>query len=317
VQTIEEKKFLKTQLNKPWLHFLILGIAFYQVQATVFPEPKTVIGPLSESVQDALQQQWLTRFGNLPTAKQKTKMIADELDRDLLIQRALELRLHLQDSIVYDQLIRNMRFLDTNTQKTPGELFQVALDIRLHLGDEVVKRRLIEKMKQRLLLINPPVDVSQTKISAAFITHKHQFYRSPVYSFAHIFINPERETELESVIKTIQDQRLNATTARYLSSPFMSGYEFQAQTTEQLARSFGTLFVSDLTKADPIVGQWHGPIRSSFGWHYVWVSAIEPGRDARLEEVAGQLRRSLEVTAREQALQIAIADLRADYEVRQ
>ena len=143
---------MKARLNRPWLHFLIVGVVFYQVQAIVFPEPKTVIGPLSESVQNALQQQWLTRFGNLPTAKQKTKMIADELDRDLLFQRALELHLHLHDSIVFDQLIRNMRFLDVrHRQKTSAELFQVALDMRLHLGDEVVKRRLIERMKQRLL----------------------------------------------------------------------------------------------------------------------------------------------------------------------
>ena len=303
-------------LHKPWLHFLVLGSVFYQIQITVFPEPKTVIGPLSESVHNALQQQWLTRFGNLPTAKQKTKMIADELDRDLLFQRALELHLHLHDSIIFDQLIRNMRFLDADTKKTSTELFQVALDMRLHLGDEVVKRRLIEKMKQRLLIINPPAEVSKAQINNEFVARQYQFYRSPRYSVSHIFISPDREAELDSVIKTIQDQRLNAKTARYLSSPFMSGYEFQAQTTEQLARSFGTVFMSDLTEADPTVDQWHGPIHSSFGYHYVWVSAIEPARDARLEEVAGQLRRSLEVTAREQALQSAIADLRADYEVR-
>ena len=109
---------MKARLNRPWLHFLIVGVVFYQVQAIVFPEPKTVIGPLSESVHNALQQQCLTRFGNLPTAKQQTKMIADELDRDLLFQRALELHLHLHDSIVFDQLIRNMRFLDADTKKT-------------------------------------------------------------------------------------------------------------------------------------------------------------------------------------------------------
>ena len=307
---------MKTQLNKPWLHFLILGAVFYQVQAIVFPEPKTVIGPLSESVQDALQQQWLSRFGNLPTAQQKTKMIDDELNHDLLFQRAVELKLHLHDSIVFDQLIRNMRFLEIDKGKSNNDLFQHALEMRLHLRDEVVKRRLIEKMKQRLLMINPPAEVSKTQINNEFVARQYQFYRSPRYSVSHIFISPEREAELDSVIKTIQDQRLSATTARYLSSPFMSGYEFQAQTTEQLARSFGTVFMSDLTKADPTVDQWHGPIHSSFGYHYVWVSAIEPARDARLEEVAGQLRRSLEVTAREQALQSAIADLRADYEVR-
>ena len=308
---------MKARLNRPWLHFLIVGVVFYQVQAIVFPEPKTVIGPLSESVHNALQQQWLTRFGNLPTAKQKTKMIADELDRDLLFQRALELHLHLHDSIVFDQLIRNMRFLDADTKKTSTELFQVALDMRLHLGDEVVKRRLIEKMKQRLLTINPPIEVTETQIAAEFIARKHEFYRSPRYSFAHVFISSEREAELKSVIKTIQDQRLTARTARYLSSPFMSGYEFQAQTAEQLTRNFGVLFISDLTKLGPVVGQWYGPIRSSFGWHYLWISAIEQGRDARLDEVTRQLRYGLEVSARERALQTAMAALRSEYEVRQ
>ena len=308
---------MKARLNRPWLHFLIVGVVFYQVQAIVFPEPKTVIGPLSESVHNALQQQWLTRFGNLPTAKQKTKMIADELDRDLLFQRALELHLHLHDSIVFDQLIRNMRFLDADTKKTSTELFQVALDMRLHLGDEVVKRRLIEKMKQRLLTINPPIEVTETQIAAEFIARKHEFYRSPRYSFAHVFISSEREAELKSVIKTIQDQRLTARTARYLSSPFMSGYEFQAQTAEQLTRNFGVLFISDLAKLGPVVGQWYGPIRSSFGWHYLWISAIEQGRDARLDEVTRQLRYGLEVSARERALQTAKAALRSEYEVRQ
>ena len=308
---------MKARLNRPWLHFLIVGVVFYQVQAIVFPEPKTVIGPLSESVHNALQQQWLTRFGNLPTAKQKTKMIADELDRDLLFQCALELHLHLHDSIIFDQLIRNMRFLDADTKKTSTELFQVALDMRLHLGDEVVKRRLIEKMKQRLLTINPPIEVTETQIAAEFIARKHEFYRSPRYSFAHVFISSEREAELKSVIKTIQDQRLTARTARYLSSPFMSGYEFQAQTAEQLTRNFGVLFISDLTKLGPVVGQWYGPIRSSFGWHYLWISAIEQGRDARLDEVTRQLRYGLEVSARERALQTAMAALRSEYEVRQ
>jgi parvulin-like peptidyl-prolyl isomerase len=84
-----------------------------------------------------------------------------------------------------------------------------------------------------------------------------------------------------------------------------------------LARNFGGIFISDLVKIDSAVNQWHGPIRSSFGWHYVWVSAVESGRDARLDEVAPQLRRRLEVTARERALHSAIADLRSDYEVRQ
>jgi hypothetical protein len=50
--------------------------------------------------------------------------------------------------------------------------------------------------------------------------------------------------------------------------------------------------------------------------HYVWVTALEPARDAQLEEVERQLRRDLESRARSQALQSATASLRADYTVR-
>ncbi|MGB1159346.1 MAG: peptidylprolyl isomerase [Porticoccaceae bacterium] len=303
-------------INRPWLQFLVLGIVFYQIQTALFPQPKTVIGPLSESRQDAIEEWWSSNLGRAPSAEQQAKMIADELDSDMLFQHALQLELHLYDSIVHDQLIRNMRFLDVDTDKSDAELFKAALAMRLHLGDQVVKRRLVDTMKQRLLVMSPPVEVTQAQINAEFEARKAQFYRPPRYSFTHIFINLERQTELGSIIETIQDQRLDSEAAKYLSSPFMSGYAFQAQTAEQLARTFGAVFVSDLTQTDPVAGQWHGPVRSAFGWHYLWISAIESGRDAQIEEVAGQLRRDLEDSAREQALQTAIANLRADYEIR-
>ena len=63
------------RLHKPWLHFLVLGSVLYQIQITVFPDPKTVIGPLSASRQEALQQQWLSKFWT--TAYCQTASTAD------------------------------------------------------------------------------------------------------------------------------------------------------------------------------------------------------------------------------------------------
>ena len=305
-----------TQLNKPWLHFLLLGIVFFKLQSVILPEPKTVIGPLEGARLEALQQQWFTLTGQLPSPKQTAKLIADELDRDVLFQRALELNLHLRDSIVYDQLLRDMRFLGLAKGKTDDALFQQALAMRLHLSDEIVKRRLIQHMQQRLLIDNPPPMPSQTQIAEKFAISKQQYRRPPRYSIEHLFFNAEREAEVETVIAEIQRQRLDAKAARHLSSPFISGNKFVLQTPDQLAKYFGSGFVYELERADPVVGQWLGPIRSSYGLHYVWVTAIEPGRDARLDEVISQLRSDLEATARSQALQHAIAALRKDYEVR-
>jgi len=295
----------------------VLGIVFFKVQAAMFPEPKIVIGPLHDSRREALEQQWFARVGQPPSARQKAKMIADELERDLLFQHALALELHLRDNIVFDQLIRNMHFLNMAEGKNNSELFQQALDMRLHQGDELVKRRLIEKVQQRLLADHPPAELTQAELRDEFSTRRAQFRLPASVSIAHVFFKPEREAELESLVATIQQQNLDAQTARHLSSPFMSGYEFKGQTPDQLARHFGAQFVSELAKAGPVAGQWLGePIRSVYGWHYVWVTAIEPGRDAQFEEVEPLVRRDLEDNARAQALQNAIAILRKDYEVR-
>jgi hypothetical protein len=304
------------RLNKPWLHFLVLGIVLYKLQGAMFPEPKTVIGPLEETRLEGLQLQWFTRVGQQPSPSQKVKMIIDELDRDLLFQRALELELHLYDKTVYQQLIRDMLFLGMAEGKTEDELFQQALAMRLHLGDEVVKRRLIQEMQQRLLLANPAIMPTKAQVLAEFSARKNQFRHPAHYSIEHIFFNLDREVEANSAIATIQQQQLDAESAKRFSSPFISGYEFHGQTPDQLVRLFGVEFVSTLINAGPGVGQPIGPIRSIYGMHYVWVTAISPGRDAQLEEVEPQVRRELEAKASTKALKNAIAELRAKYEVR-
>jgi PPIC-type PPIASE domain len=304
------------RLNKPWLHFIVLGVIFYKLQVTLFPEPKPVIGPLNETRLEALQQQWFASVGRLPSEAQKAQMVAAELDRDMLFQRALELELHLYDSVVYQRLIRNMHFLQMGEGASEEQLYRQALEMRLHLGDEVVKRRLIQIMEQLLLASNPPIAPSDADIAAQFAQRKDELRRPPRYSIEHLYFNREREAEFESVVQTIESENLDPRTARQYSSPFLPGYEFRRQTPDQLARHFGGAFVENLTAADPREGHWSGPIRSTYGLHYVWVATIEPERDARLEEVEQQLRRDLEFQARSEALKAAIENLRANYEVR-
>ena len=305
-----------TRLNRPWLHFLLLGALLFYLQGVVFPVPKPVIGPLNESRLEALMQQWFATTGRLPTDEQKQRMIAAELDRDMLFQRALELDLHRYDTVIYQRLLRNMRFLRMGEGKTDEELYAMALDMRLHLGDEVVKRRLIQVMEQLMLAANPPAPPTEQALVAEFQERKQELRRPPRYSIEHIYFNREREAEVPAVIARIQEQGLSAEQARELSSPFLPGYRFRYQTPDQLARHFGASFVMNLQESNPVAGQWVGPVRSTYGLHYVWVEALEPDRDATLEDVRTQLLRDLESRAKAQALRDSIATVRERYEVR-
>lgn len=307
-------KFL-ARLNRPWVHFILLGYLLFYLQGLLFPVPKPVVGPLSAARVEALQQQWLSATGRLPNAEQLDRMVSAELDRDMLFQRALELELHLHDSVVYQRLLRNMGFLQLGEGMSEQQQYEQALEMRLHLGDEVVKRRLIQVMEQLLLAFNPPQAPSEEELLAEFASRQEELRRPPRYSIEHIYFNAEREAEAETAVAQVNAQQLDPAAALELSSPFLPGYRFTRQTPDQLARHFGSAFVTNLLAEQPQAGRWVGPVRSTYGLHYVWVNEIEAGRDATLDEVRTRLLRDLESRASDAALQDSIGKMRADYEV--
>ncbi|MDG2270974.1 MAG: peptidylprolyl isomerase [Halioglobus sp.] len=305
------------RLNRPWVHFVVLGSILFYLQGVVFPEPKPVIGPLSDTRLEALQQQWFNSVGRLPTAGQKARMVEAELDRDMLFQRAIELDLHLYDTVVYQRLLLNMRFLQMSEEKTDQELYEAALEMRLHLGDEVIKRRMIQVMEQLLLAANPPRTPTEEDIVVEFDQRVDELRRPERYSIEHIYFNREREGEADAVIAKINEQDLTPKQARELSSPFLPGYQFTRQTPDQLARHFGASFVQNLQQTNPQPEHWVGPVRSTYGLHYVWVSDVEASRDATVDEVRVQLERDLESRAKDTALRNSINAMRENYEIRQ
>ena len=302
--------------KRPWFHFLVLGAVLFWAKVTFFPEPLTVIGPLSESRVEGLQQQWFSTVGRLPGEEQLQRMVDAELDRDMMFQRAIELELHLYDTVVYQRLLRNMHFLQLAEGKTDEELYEQALEMRLHLGDEVIKRRMIQVVEQLMLVSNPPARPTEAEIIAEFEQRREELRRPPRYTIEHLYFSREREDEVEAVITEIRTRDLSPEAARELSSPFLPGYRFVSQSPQQLARHFGTAFVSNLEEAGPVAGQWAGPVRSTYGLHYVFVSELEPSRDAELEEVRNQLERDLSSRARAAALAESIEALRENYEVK-
>lgn len=307
-----------SRLNRPWVHFIVLGSLLFYLKGEAFPEPRPVIGPLSDARVDMLREQWLASVGRAPTPEQLSRMEAEELDRDMLFARAIELELHLYDTVVYQRLLLNMRFLQLGDDRTDDELVQQALDMRLHLGDEVIKRRLVQVMEHLLLAAHPPPIPTETEIAAEFEQRREELRRPPRYTIEHVYFNREREREgtAGAVVAKIRDENLSPEQARALSSPFLPGYQFVAQTPDQLARHFGGEFVDNLQRAQPEAGHWVGPLRSTYGLHYVWVEAIEPAREAALDEVRTQLLRDLESRARDNALSDSVSDLRQHYEVR-
>ena len=118
------------------------------------------------------------------------------------------------------------------------------------------------------------------------------------------------------MLAQIQNEQLSPAEAKKQGSPFMLGHRFTAQSATELGRHLGKAFVHELEASDIKPGHWYGPIQSTFGLHLVWVQAIVEARDAELHEVRDTIEYNLGRKKQQEALHLAIAKLREQYEVR-
>ena len=102
-------------------------------------------------------------------------------------------------------------------------------------------------------------------------------------------------------------------TQRALGDPFLLGEEFKAVSQNEVAGVFGDGFAKRLSVMEP--GRWQGPITSSFGQHFVYVSERIPGSLPPLDAVRDAVRREWSNARRLEAEQKLYASLRQRYEI--
>jgi hypothetical protein len=98
-----------------------------------------------------------------------------------------------------------------------------------------------------------------------------------------------------------------------LGTPTLLPYRMTLTPADLVARDFGADFAAALEKLP--VGQWAGPIDSSFGAHYVHVSDRTPAIAPQLAAVRDHVVREWEHERRQRALNDAYAKMRGEYQV--
>jgi hypothetical protein len=104
-----------------------------------------------------------------------------------------------------------------------------------------------------------------------------------------------------------------AVDATALGDPFLLGGEFQAVSQHEVASIFGDGFAKRVSMMEQ--GCWQGPVPSSFGQHFVYVTERIPGGLPRLDVVRQAVRREWSNARRLEAEQKLYASLRERYEI--
>ena len=183
-------------VHKPWLHFIGVGLLLFVLQELLFPAPKPILGPVSDAQLDALRTSFQASNGAPPSPEEERVLVNWSLNRDMLLQRAIDLNLHMTDPLIRERLIRNMRFLGLDEDRTSDQLFETALAMRLHLEDTACKRRLVELVKQQLVAANPFPAPTQQEVYVEFEERRADLTR-PLVGFLHVYFPFAKANEVD------------------------------------------------------------------------------------------------------------------------
>jgi hypothetical protein len=302
-------------LKKPWLHFLVLGLCLFMAGRWAFPVPKPVLGPPNKARLQAMIENYGQFSRDEISPALLSRFVDAELRDELLFREALQRDLQYRDAAIEQRIIRNMRFLDADTQADDATLVEQGYALRLPLTDEVIRRRLVQIMERLIVAsarIAPP---TSDEIAARYQRDISSWLEPPLYSFSHVFLSVERVREMPDLIAKVEADEMSSEQARALGAPFLSGYDFRSQSAEQMSRVFGAVFAEQLTALDPVPGDWVGPITSAFGQHYVFIAAVQPERTMPLEEVSLKIEGALVREAEERAVDDWVSNAFIGYEV--
>jgi hypothetical protein len=186
----------------------------------------------------------------------------------------------------------------------------------LDRDDIIIRRRVRQKMEffaEDLSVVEP----SDAQLAAFLVSHKDRFRTEDRFTFHQVFLSATRramtiDSDSKQVADTLARSDL-ATDTTSLGDPFLLGQEFQAVSQTELAGIFGDSFAKSISGMEK--GRWLGPIPSSFGQHFVYISERLPGGVPPLDAVREAVLREWSNARRLEAEQKLYGSLRDRYEI--
>lgn len=268
-------------LQEPLVHFLAAGAVLFGVYARLntAEEPSALPGVhISEGDVQSLQETWRLQWQREPTTEELGGAVTQLLDERLLAAEAHDMRLDENDTIVRRRLAQKLNFIIEGTAHVaePGE----------------------------------------RDLQDFYASHAAQFRDEARISFTQVYFSPARRPDAETDARA----GLADLVARGASEPdetmgdrFLLGADFHEQSEQMVTDAFGQDFSQALFQL--MSGSWNGPIRSAYGLHLVYISALHPSQLRPYPEVRSQVLEAWRSGQEKIIKETYLARLRKKYDV--
>jgi len=186
----------------------------------------------------------------------------------------------------------------------------------LDRDDTIIRRRLMTKLQFLSEDTAPVAEPTDAQLQAYLEAHRGDFHVERHYSFMHVYFSPPQHGDhLGADVQRLLAQlhRDGTVDASKLGDPFLLETHFDDVAASEVAHRFGAEFEAALRTMS--IGEWGGPVPSSYGSHVVFIRERNDERTATLADVRDDLRRKWTHDQREQANDRYYADLRKRYAV--
>jgi hydrogenase/urease accessory protein HupE len=270
-------------LREPLVHFLLGGALIFAVYDLLSPPAGRAVQAdrivLSEDDLRQLAVQWIAQGRPPPNRDEMRALVQERVSEEILSREAVALG--------------------------------------LDKGDEIIKRRLAQKMNFLAEDIAALQDPGDAELRSWFAQNSGRFAVPPRASFHHLYFSADRGQgafdAAAAALTRIAGKPADTSPAAAGADPFMFQDYYAERTPEQVAKEFGPDFAKAAFGLTP--GVWQGPIQSGYGWHLVFVDAIEPSRVPAFEEVEPDVKSAWLDQRQSEMKRAAFAVMRERYTV--
>jgi len=269
-------------LREPLLHFLLIGAALFLLYGALnqggSDAPREIV--ISEARVAAIAENFATVWMRPPTAVELKGLVDD----------------YVAEEVYYRE----------------------AIAMGLDRDDTVIRRRLRQKMEFISEGVADSVEPTDAQLRDYLEQNAAKFARPAELTFRQVYLSPERRgdrvrADAEQLLTALQAGGGPADPAE-AGDPTLLPATMEAASPQSIANAFGQEFAPQVDEAP--VGQWTGPIESSFGLHLVRVDERTAGAAPTLAEIRPIVLREWQSDERRRHNSTFLATLRDKYDVR-
>jgi hypothetical protein len=294
--------------------FALLGLALCYLLEQYYGYQGRVLDCLQQSDINLAAQEFHAASGRAPTMAELAALRQALLDEQMLVVEGITQKLYLGDTVIQQRLLLDAQFLGLSGDL--ADKLQSVITMGLHRSDEVVRRRLIQVQEHRSAAELKGLDPSEQTLVAIYSDKVLNMVPKQRFSFEQRFFSRDFDHAEDPALarSVLALKAFKAGQENVDSDVFLGGEQFSGLSESGIQAIFGEQFFLALKKDVPMT-QWFGPLGSAYGWHLLYIHAIENLGNPSF----AQMRANLELEWRQQRRQALwheyLVELRARYRV--